>query len=84
MHLKRTNLYDVLKGSDVTSNVKLVCFTDHNYLSSFNELRKYEILCLPGIEINTTNRVHWIFIFNNCELEEYFDVSKKKLINFIK
>ena len=64
--------------------MKLVCFTDRNYfnyfdyLSSFNELRKYEILCLPGIEINTTNKVHLIFIFNNCELEEYFDGQTKK------
>lgn len=79
-----TNLFDIenikthLKGDDesVENNVKLIAFTDHNifnyshYINNYNLLISDGILCLPGIEINTTNKIHWIFIFDNKELEK--------------
>ena len=72
--IEKVKLY--LKGNDdnVENNVKLVAFTDHNvfnythYISNYNSLITDDILCLPGIEINTTNKIHWIFIFDNNEL----------------
>ncbi|MCR4874729.1 MAG: hypothetical protein K5923_03170 [Clostridia bacterium] len=58
------------------NKVKLVCFTDHNtfvyehYLKNYNYLKELGVLCLPGIEINTTKKVHWVFIFDNHSLSK--------------
>lgn len=73
-----------LNGDNVTSNVKLVCFTDHNYfnydnyVTNYNCLKSHGILCLPGLEVNTTNKVHWVFIFNDMELYTTFENGKTK------
>ena len=73
----------ILKGKNVTDDVRLVCFTDHNYFNyldfqtNFSKLKDKGILCLPGIEINTTERVHWFIIFNNEELNESIKKDKK-------
>ena len=66
----------LFKGDSIETNVKLVCFTDHNVFEYYDYCRKKEILnendicCLPGIEINITNKIHWIFIFNDKELDK--------------
>lgn len=78
------SLYNSFVGEDETNSVKLVCFTDHNYfnydnyLTNYKELNDHDILCLPGIEVNTTNKVHWIFIFNNIELSQISAKGKLK------
>ena len=79
-----TNLCNLLKGDDETADVKLVCFTDHNYfkysdyINNYTDMKKQGILCLPGIEINTTGKVHWIIIFNNEELAKENSSGKLK------
>ena len=70
------NISNMLSGDSVAENVKLVCFTDHNYfnyndyLNNANSLNASGIKCLPGIEVNTTNNVHWIIIFDDEKLKE--------------
>lgn len=71
-----SKLVEMFNGSSVETNVKLVCFTDHNvfdyndYCIKRNYLKSNGIYCLPGIEVNSTNKVHWIFIFDDNELDK--------------
>ena len=77
---KSINLFDInkvinaLKGTNVENDVRLLVFTDHNVFNyehfkvNFELLKSKGILLLPGIEINTTNKVHWVFIFDDNEL----------------
>lgn len=87
-------LIDVLKDEDEYKSVKLLCKTDHNILN-FNKYlemaRKCEnegITILPGIEINSQDDVHWIFIFDNLtvnqgipENEDYYGLTLDRKIN---
>lgn len=67
-------LVEVLKDTDDEKTVKLLCKTDHNILN----FRKYKELAdqlksigttlLPGIEINSAENVHWLFIFDDVSL----------------
>ena len=67
-------LIEILQDSDPNKSVKLLCKTDHNILnfSKYKELadrfRKVGITLLPGIEINSAENVHWIFIFDDTAL----------------
>lgn len=78
------DICSILNGKAIEDNVKLICFTDHNFFSYsdydnyFQTLSKCGVLCLPGIEINTTNKVHWIIIFNNNELSQTTENGKLK------
>lgn len=78
-----SNLSAIFKGTSVVDDLKLVCFTDHNYFNYNDYVTNYAgfkangILCLPGIEINTTNKIHWIFIFNDNQLAGTNDSGQK-------
>lgn len=64
-------LIEVLKDTDGDKSVKLLCKTDHNilnfnkYISMAQKFDSAGITLLPGIEINSQEDVHWIFIFDN-------------------
>lgn len=71
------------KKSNLTNNhVELICKTDHNVLNYFNyiSLKKLfgekGITLLPGIEINMTNKIHWLIIFSDEELAKINDSGK--------
>jgi len=79
------------------SNVKMVCFTDHNifnyesFCTNRNELEKIKIVSLPGAEL-TIDGIHWIFIFDDKRLdsevigqkfsEDFFEMINKKTDEF--
>lgn len=58
------------------NEIKLMCKTDHNVFnySYFEDLRKIAetkgVSLLPGIEINSHKKVHWLFIFDAAELSK--------------
>ena len=64
-------LINVLKDNNADFDVKLICKTDHNrfnfkkYFEMAQKLQQEGITLLPGIEINATGQIHWIFIFDN-------------------
>lgn len=64
-------LIEILKDNDDNKSVKLLCKTDHNILNFnkyFSMAQKFDaagITLLPGIEINSKEDVHWLFIFDN-------------------
>lgn len=64
-------ILDAMKGEDEESSVRLVCKTDHNrlnfrkYYSLHNSFAEAGIKLLPGIEINTQDNIHWLFIFDD-------------------
>jgi len=74
-----TSLIDEINCDD--TNLKLLCKTDHNVLnySKYLTLRKTAmekgVSLLPGIEVNTHEKIHWLFIFNDKELSEQIDGS---------
>ena len=71
-----TNLVSNATSSKYNKKVKLLCKTDHNVLDYNNYLTLEAafmvdgIKILPGIEVNTTDKVHWIFVFDDSELSE--------------
>src|SRR5690554_745313 len=72
---KSFNIDEIIEDAkEGDHKIKLICKTDHNilgfdnYLSDENKLKKAGIKYLPGIEINGTKAIHWLFIFDDKEL----------------
>ena len=67
-------LISILKDENDDYSIKLLCKTDHNrfnfkkYLEMAKKLYAEGITLLPGIEINSTNSIHWIIIFDNISV----------------
>jgi len=79
----------------------LMVKTDHNilnypyYVDLCDKIKKNDshLVLLPGIELNSSESVHWIFIFddlklkktvNNCKIGELLDIRIKELFNYQK
>lgn len=69
------------RAGETNQGLELLCKTDHNVLnfqyyktlkSSFNA---HDVKVLPGIEVNTTNKIHWLFIFDDTVLESTNEVG---------
>lgn len=64
------------KSGYSNQNVELICKTDHNvlnyknYLALKSQFKSMGINMLPGIEMNLTDKVHWLFIFSDIELSK--------------
>ncbi len=65
-------------------NVRVVCKTDHNvlnysyYLTLEQQFEAKGIKLLPGIEINTSGKIHWLMIFDDIELKDLDDQCKPR------
>ena len=88
-------------NNEKQSNNKLglLVKTDHNILDykNYNHLKdvinehKLNLVILPGIELNSSDGVHWIFVFddlklceksNNSTIGELLDLRIKELFNY--
>lgn len=71
-----------IEETSSSNPVKLIIKTDHNifnyskYVEYKSILSNYDIVLLPGIEINAENKVHWIFAFDDKCLEKERDNNK--------
>ena len=72
--LKIDNLINIRSNYE-DKKIELICKTDHNVLNYdyFKQLKmdflKFNIVILPGIELNMNEKVHWVFIFDDNELD---------------
>lgn len=64
------------KSTDEVNQVKLICMTDHNifdyknYLQQKDKFEKKGIYLLPGIEVKCNDKIHWVIVFNDLNLNK--------------